>query len=555
MTHQASRRSALAVLFVTGCSVSGDPGPAPAAVSVDLVYSQLGVKVARVYPVEQFPPTHFQSAAAVRYQLLDAGGAPVVAGVLPDTRWAYAEGHDQSGVPLRQDVRFEQGYLTVRLPAVAGTLVLIEPREEGAIELGRVTFDPAARPPARAGTGSSAHALAEEDDVLGAPVTIHGTDDARIRLLILPEGYTEAEMPLFEERAAEMVQELFASVDYSDYEDAFRVQRQNVRSRQSGLEGLAGDSIDSAFELQASDFCPEFGGPRSWWGLGGSKGEDKARALGDEAGANITIVLINHEEGLTACVRNRLTVLAANDESGRVLGHELGHGLFDLGDEYVVSHETPAPVCTVLGWFGAREKANVTTDGDSPPWFDLVSDGVPLPTPPDFKYAEKVGAFEGAQGCATGYYRPAYMCLMDNISGAPFCPVCRREMDRFFGALGYQAPADDPACPKEWRDDGICDRCLGDDPDCGGLRCNQDGVCDTPAGEGCVTCPEDCSACVERGCGDGQCADDETDTCEQDCGCRADYCQAEVAPFGCWCDASCEGRGDCCWDAGVCNPD
>src|SRR4029079_7695575 len=111
-------------------------------------------------------------------------------------------------------------------------------------------------------------------------------------------------------------------------------------------EGLPGDTIDSAVELQSSDSCPEFGGPRSWWGLGGSKGEDLARDLGKQAGANVTIVLINYEEPLTACVRESLVVLNAADDSGKTLGHELGHALFDLGDEY--ASDRPDSICKFL---------------------------------------------------------------------------------------------------------------------------------------------------------------------------------------------------------------
>jgi hypothetical protein len=53
-------------------------------------------------------------------------------------------------------------------------------------------------------------------------------------------------------------------------------------------------------------------------------------------------------------------------------------------------------------------------------------------------------------------------------------------------------------------------------------------------------------------CGDGECTDGETDaTCGQDCGCAADSC-GSVAPFGCYCDATCSETGDCCADLGVC---
>jgi hypothetical protein len=54
-------------------------------------------------------------------------------------------------------------------------------------------------------------------------------------------------------------------------------------------------------------------------------------------------------------------------------------------------------------------------------------------------------------------------------------------------------------------------------------------------------------------CGDGECTEGETDaTCGQDCGCAAASACGSVAPFGCYCDASCAETGDCCADLAVC---
>ena len=53
-------------------------------------------------------------------------------------------------------------------------------------------------------------------------------------------------------------------------------------------------------------------------------------------------------------------------------------------------------------------------------------------------------------------------------------------------------------------------------------------------------------------CGDGECTEGETDaSCGQDCGCGAGAC-GSVAPFGCYCDPTCQAEGDCCADLAVC---
>ena len=105
------------------------------------------------------------------------------------------------------------------------------------------------------------------------------------------------------------------------------------------------------------------------------------------------------------------------------------------------------------------------------------------------------------------------------------------------------------------------------------LVCDDDDRCEPTVGETCASCSSDCGACSEdcgwfkkmkckigigdcsrcdlpAGCGDGVCAEDEDDeSCGEDCGCAApgDTC-GSVAPYGCWCDAVCGVRGDCCQD-------
>ena len=48
------------------------------------------------------------------------------------------------------------------------------------------------------------------------------------------------------------------------------------------------------------------------------------------------------------------------------------------------------------------------------------------------KYAGRVGAFEGANYAATGYYRPEVNCIMFTRHDS-FCAVCRRAIERVIG--------------------------------------------------------------------------------------------------------------------------
>jgi hypothetical protein len=46
------------------------------------------------------------------------------------------------------------------------------------------------------------------------------------------------------------------------------------------------------------------------------------------------------------------------------------------------------------------------------------------------RYHGKVGAFEGANYEARGYYRPQADCIMFTRDEVPFCAVCRRAISR-----------------------------------------------------------------------------------------------------------------------------
>ena len=145
-----------------------------------------------------------------------------------------------------------------------------------------------------------------------------------------------------------------------------------------------------------------------------------------------------------------------------------------------------------------------------------------------------------------------------------FAQACEGVVDAA-RALGFSSE-EVTMLSQSWEDVGVL--CSGQP-----LVCDQDATCEIDAGETCASCSVDCGACYEDcgwwkwnkcaiglddcrrcmlydpTCGDDICAADETDeNCPQDCGCTGGGTCGEVAPFGCWCDAGCEARGDCCAD-------
>jgi hypothetical protein len=154
--------------------------------------------------------------------------------------------------------------------------------------------------------------------------------------------------------------------------------------------------------------------------------------------------------------------------------HEFGHHFAGLADEYYtsdVAYEDFTPP-SVEPW-----EPNVTAllDPNQLEWSDLASPGVPLPTPwpkDEFetmmrdvqarraemrgrgaaedeldalfrseleathtlltrdRWADAVGAFEGAAYEARGLYRPQADCIMFTRTEAGFCVVCSRAIEQ-----------------------------------------------------------------------------------------------------------------------------
>jgi len=167
------------------------------------------------------------------------------------------------------------------------------------------------------------------------------------------------------------------------------------------------------------------------------------------------------------------TVAADSEWAPYIFVHEFGHHIAALADEYFTSDVAYQPAeIRVEPW-----QPNVTAllDPQHLKWRDLMKASTPLPTPWDedgfvarereiqaerrriraekrpeeemdalFRgeryemesrlgkepHAHEVGAFEGANYEAKGYYRPQADCIMFTRDRVPFCAVCRRAIER-----------------------------------------------------------------------------------------------------------------------------
>jgi len=541
-----------AIVSVLACS--SEP-PAPGEVGVTVVVGEDQVAIVRVDPSARDPLAHGEEGVSfLEYQLLDADGDVVVRGRVPDFRWAHAEWLDaDTGEPRSRYFLARAGSGYLRLPAVPGELVVSDLTAAGPVEIGRAAFDPHQA----TSEGAARLALAPDGDgVRGAPERIAGPGvyPYTVDILLLPEAYTEDQLDSFHTLTDTYAANFFGEGEaFADYADQINLWRLDVVSSdddiddEGGCNPFGGSHHDSYFDAQWGGGCLD--GATANTVSYSFDGYIKAFTLAAELEAD-AIVMIANVDGIRGLTPGAGFVSMGRDEDYLVLSHELGHALLRLGDEYEENGGwVDGAACSTQSFFGVHDSVNVQSDVDDLPWEDLLTPGVSLPTDEGVP-EDVVGAFEGANQCESNWYRPQQQCAMRNQwEHHEFCKVCRRELDRFMAKLREEAPR--PACPEEWRDDTICDPCLGDDPDC--FRCDRDGTCEANdyGGENCGNCPEDCGQC--SGCGDGICDGDETDTgCALDCGCAGEefLCDSpEPTTFGCYCDSRCELEHDCCADA------
>jgi hypothetical protein len=296
----------------------------------------------------------------------------------------------------------------------------------------------------------------------------NGPPTTKVDLVILGDGYTEAELPKFHADAKRLVDQLFATEPFKSRKSDFNVRAIDLPTAESGIHRpQAGVARRTPLSTEYNIFDSE----RYALTLDNRALRDVASAAPYEA---LEILINDKYYGGGGIYNAQSTVAVDSAFAGYIFVHEFGHHFAALADEYYtsdVAYETgrtdiPEP------W-----EPNVTALHDPArlKWRDLVDPGTPLPTPWDkaafeaksrefqtrrreirarnapesemdalfteerqmetallgsMKYSGKVGAFEGAAYEAKGLYRPEADCIMFTRDQVGFCRVCRRAITR-----------------------------------------------------------------------------------------------------------------------------
>jgi hypothetical protein len=295
-----------------------------------------------------------------------------------------------------------------------------------------------------------------------------GDPARKVDLLILGDGYTAAERGKFEHDARRLTAILFQTSPFKEHRGDFNVWGLCPEARESGISrpstGLHRRSpVGAAYDTFGSErYVLTF--------------ENRAfRDLAAFAPYEFVEILVNGKTYGGGGIFNLYSTVAADsDWAPYVFVHEFGHHFAGLADEYYTS-DVPTEGKLVEPW-----ETNATTEPDPKKlkWRELVTAGTPVPTPwrkDEFESFEKgiqqkrrairaadrpesemddlfraerandtrllgtdthsgkVGAFEGADYHAKGYYRPEEDCIMFTRDEVGFCSVCRKTLERVIG--------------------------------------------------------------------------------------------------------------------------
>jgi hypothetical protein len=288
----------------------------------------------------------------------------------------------------------------------------------------------------------------------------------KVDLLVLGDGYTAGERLKFEQDARRFMEALFSTTPFREHRNEFNVWGLCPAAEESGISRPS-SGIYRRSPVGAS--YDTFGTERYVL-----TAENRTlRDIASFAPYEFIEILVNAPTYGGGGIFNQYATVAIDNLWAAYVGvHEFGHQFAGLADEYYTSD---------VAYLPAEKKTepwepNVTAllDPASLKWKDLVAPETPVPTPWDQeefdrferdiqrqrremraagkpeaeldelfrkeraqedamlgaqKYAGRVGAFEGANYAAKGYYRPEVDCIMFTRYDK-FCAVCRRAIER-----------------------------------------------------------------------------------------------------------------------------
>jgi hypothetical protein len=301
-----------------------------------------------------------------------------------------------------------------------------------------------------------------------------GEPAQKVDLLIMGDGYTAAQRPKFEKDARRLIEILFSTTPFKEHHSDFNVWGLCPPASESGISR---PSTGTHRRNPLGTTYDAFGSERYVLTF-----DNRAlREAASYAPYEFVEILVNADTYGGGGIFNLYATVASDSQwSPYVFVHEFGHHFAGLADEYYTSDVAYNP--SEIKSEPWEQNVTALLDPKKLKWRDFVQPGTPLPTPwqkeqfenyehtiqaqrrqiraqgrpesemnqlfenekqhedallANDKYAGKVGAFEGANYEARGYYRPQVNCIMFTRHDL-FCGVCRRAIERIIAMYSSQ---------------------------------------------------------------------------------------------------------------------
>jgi hypothetical protein len=296
-----------------------------------------------------------------------------------------------------------------------------------------------------------------------------GSPAEKVDILLIAEGYTEAEMPKFRRDVERLVGQLFAREPFKSRRNDFNVRALELPSAQSGVNR---PQVGEFRRTPLSTSYNIFDSERYLLTFDNRAFREAASAAPYE----FVEILVNEKQYGGGGIHNwQATTSVDTGFAGYVFVHEFAHHFAGLADEYYTSPVAVTTDTTTTQPEPWEPNATAMRDPAQLKWRDLVDPKTPLPTPwnkepyekqsrefqdrraklraqrveetliddlfreqqkletkllGSMEHSGKVGAFEGASYQARGLYRPEADCIMFTRDDVGFCRVCQRALSK-----------------------------------------------------------------------------------------------------------------------------
>ncbi|MBN1925756.1 MAG: peptidase M64, partial [Prolixibacteraceae bacterium] len=253
-------------------------------------------------------------------------------------------------------------------------------------------------------------------------ISFNGCSADKIDLVLLSEGYTKLNMDKFLRDAKRLTDSMFLAAPFCNYKNRFNIFAVEVPSEEDGCDMPTKNIFrNTAFDSHYNTFG-------SYRYLTTSAMKKVYDAI-DGIGWDHIILLVNTDRYGGGGFYNFFSICTVdNEKSPFVFIHEFGHAFAGLADEYYYSEPGNDDFYS-SGW--EPWEPNITTLHDfDQKWKAMIEPGIPVPTPRDSVYIDKVGVFEGGGYQAKGVYSPVMTCWMKEAAAGKFCPVCQKAIEK-----------------------------------------------------------------------------------------------------------------------------